>query len=786
MKGKDESDEDSFPGVWLGKMVIERLESLGLLHAIHTQDGLVVTEEKLAQEVHDELLSRGGRAQAEELQPSFGVDIPHIEAAMESLARSDPSVHQVRSPGVELVTEEHMNQLAMEAERCVQTAGRMSIGDLASRFKLPAQFTVELIQSRVAVGDEGGLINASLKRGALISQLEEERLRVQVCGLCADASEPVSMLSLLNTCGTSEETVADMSDMVKDLTQSGAIEGTIRGQDYIPDKFWSLQRSSVDDFFARNGYLDHRTASKLMVRKPTLFVQESFPSAVGLETAVVSKGMVEQMDAQLQSAAAQRSWIEAWTVVPTLLSDGDVVRLLGMCKSCSRPAGDSLGMVQLAEVYAVSRGFLDDLIQEFKSSAVAKVTAGTSAAISGSHVPQDLLAETGDGISKGASCKHRRERRGAGKGRKAKEGKKQGDKESPMLHEICSCLNEWRAELQDHSDLQAAIAQHLLQPVKEVWARAAKFSQGSMLHGSTVALEFEEMFEACCTTFSLLCKGISALEQVLGTKARHTERGRQESDGSSSVGTGLALMDRAEAYLVRTRGAQLADLVTLRECSKLGIEFASQDASMGGGPERMPGISQEACDALTTVLPEDVGEALADLWSLAMRGSHTSQFTEHLEGKVLRACNLVVHRTEKKRERNLLLIMQRELVGRLSQSGSGKEVFQLVLILLFYNLKGAFILLPPEEEPHPGQPAIAEQTEFSWSQLLYQALRGLAATEVVDALDKLQSLIGGCHQARTGGETACQEEYAQAVGAEDEQLVDATEAVRAIGLSLGS
>ncbi|CAN0048767.1 unnamed protein product, partial [Choristocarpus tenellus] len=94
------------------------------------------------------------------------------------------------------------------------------------------------------------------------------------------------------------------------LVQNGKLPGSIRGQEYIPDVYWTLQRTAVDTFFAENGYLHHAKARELQVHKPLNFVRESFPEALDLETAVVSPSMVEWLEASLEGAVVQKSWVE--------------------------------------------------------------------------------------------------------------------------------------------------------------------------------------------------------------------------------------------------------------------------------------------------------------------------------------------------------------------------------------------------------------------------------------------------------------------------------------------
>lgn len=97
---------------------------------------------------------------------------------------------------------------------------------------------------------------------------------------------------------------------------------------------------------------------------------------------------------------------------------------------------------------------------------------------------------------------------------------------------------------------------------------------------------FESTFERKYLTFQLHCRGVQALQQA---RRRHALPGRQTSTTSvdssdpGSAGTAGAAGgygsytavvapdtdERAEAYLLETKGAELAKIVTARECEKL-------------------------------------------------------------------------------------------------------------------------------------------------------------------------------------------------------------------------
>lgn len=109
---------------------------------------------------------------------------------------------------------------------------------------------------------------------------------------------------------------------------------------------------------------------------------------------------------------------------------------------------------------------------------------------------------------------------------------------------------------------------------------------------------FETEFEGKYLGFQLHCRGESGLQRIL---EQCTASGRHLSDDDAPTegidaeevicGATLGARDpetRAAVYLLRTRGAELAEMVTARECEKL-VRINSYPQSKYGGPGRIAG-----------------------------------------------------------------------------------------------------------------------------------------------------------------------------------------------------
>lgn len=182
---------------------------------------------------------------------------------------------------------------------------------------------------------------------------------------------------------------------------------------------------------------------------------------------------------------------------------------------------------------------------------------------------------------------------------------------------------------------------------------------------------FEATFENKHLVFQLHCRGVQTLRQALRRHAPSPESsGSRPAGGSDDRGSNTAWdahgsEERVEAYLIQTKGAELAEIVTARECDKLvkkstrqydrartrwikrifcrrvcrlrflarcvaflrqytdaafangrcardsrfallqGIAFSSQDRAKGPGAERMPAITEvRQCNEVARALNE--------------------------------------------------------------------------------------------------------------------------------------------------------------------------------------
>ncbi|CAM9110328.1 unnamed protein product [Ascophyllum nodosum] len=645
-----------------------------------------------------------------------------------------------------------MDSLAEVAHKTVMKKGRVTMTELSSSFKLPVDVIQELISARVCNSSTRFSEPSKIVNQALVTEIYEQDKKNVLCALCNAVTQPCSVQELMRACHMQEEEEEMATELLKDLTKDAHVQGSltsVRKREcryvYVPDAFIAAQHDAAYTFFSVNGYLDLATATAMQVRRLHPFVKDNNPDAVCLETVAVSRAMVEQLNAVADEAVVRRSWFEAWMVIPLGISQADAAHLVGMCSACQRAEDDPLRVLQMDGVYGVSNAFVEDIMGHFRREISSSATCPSSASV-GEPSP-----------------------RGAGAPRKGKERRKGGRKMNDAVldlpeDEVESFISSCKPDLGDHPRLVLALGAHLAHRFRDAKMEAKRLAKEmSAGNVNSQADAFDATLESEYLALQLFGRGVQALRDslrhrktpgncsrlapgIITSATNHSafdtsidtaavQRGKYtQQDNDSSHGR------RAEVYLLKTKGAGLAAIITARECEKLGIAFAAQDKAQGKDTERMPSITMEARSALVEVLPQDVGRALGNLWQAALDGDSLGSFCEILQEQIFPACNLVGRRLDKRKERQLLAEEERVMKGRLFRSESEDDVLHLATLLVFQHVKGALPLLPrphvgpSERELHP----VEQDMKESWSGVVLSALRGLVPSETELVLSNLQ------------------------------------------------
>eukprot|EP01041_Mallomonas_annulata_P014829 gene14829-31494_t len=129
--------------------IISKLIAKGLLEVIYTLNAReYLTPAQLKSEIHDEILTSGGRVALTDIQTIVNVDINHIDRISREIINEDPEIFLISG---ELITSWYLDNLADAVDEIIQEKGFITIGNLAIRFNLPTDITSDMVKQRLGI-----------------------------------------------------------------------------------------------------------------------------------------------------------------------------------------------------------------------------------------------------------------------------------------------------------------------------------------------------------------------------------------------------------------------------------------------------------------------------------------------------------------------------------------------------------------------------------------------------------------------------------------------------------
>jgi hypothetical protein len=625
----------------------------------------------------------------------------------------------------ELITEAYLDSLAESINTELQEAGRVTIGHLATVHNFPVDYTQNLVKKRL-----GKIIQAQQSGNTLYTDAFVTRQTAKLRGVFRAITMPTSIGPLTKEYDFEE---AMVQDVLPKLVEKGELPGTLKGKparEYVPHIFADMQSGEIDSFFEQNNYFEKKRAKKLGIKDPHSRLKEKFADCVDLETVVIAGSIAEQLDGEIeeileeQEEGEDKVWfVDAASVLPEVLTEADVVTLVQKTELIK-----SKQLVRMAEVFVVNPALLGVLEAKFKEEAekageAAKMKGKPEIARSASADDDDGDGDEERGSSKGKKGKGKRggedsEEEDEGKGKKGKKGKndrkklgkrgKKGDdssdeddeppppkkggkskkggkkgsggggsglaEQSISAGEMYTLIERWVPALgKGAGELKVEIATALRPNVKRMYEEAIKTALSSILRGDAVnASKKAKNFDA---TVLALFNSLALLEP--GTKAYKSPQAEAEGRGSL-----------AEQYLLRTKGAALAEAVTSMVCGAANVPYTPAEAPLQEfGDPMTPTLTDEQRDQLTAQLkPASLRSAVIKLWTFATAGRQSlSDFMEHLETKV--ADEVVqlppLTRPDKKTLKNLVFAHKKDKFDALGKATSPEGVLHLSLLLIF-------------------------------------------------------------------------------------------------------
>jgi len=700
--------------------IVMKLKEMGLIELFYTTNGKeYLTPRQLRLEIEDELTSSGGRIQLSDLQPIINVDSLLIEKIATKYAEEDEEVMLLTG---ELITEWYLDRVCLELNEELHSGeGLCTTGQLASRFNLPVKTLQQMIEKRL-----GTILKATFKGGLLYTEVYERKQTAKIRGVLSAITRPISIPQIASFYGF-EDNVVEVT--LRKLIKEGRVAGHLRGREWAPAVFTQAQRKCVDEFFAQNGYLEYKRAQNLQIPKPGQFVKVSYPDAVDLHDTVVSRTIVNNLEANLEETIRSNSWSETAAFLPPVLSVYDVGLLLN--KVCKERKGE---IMIFADQFMVSKGFTDECLSKFQEPAEAKAQAvakerkpALAKSISSSTTVDDYVVvnaepeETNEGGKK-------RAKKGSKKGKKGRRGDYDSEEDMPApppqpaskkdkkkdkrrgksgssaasniqqeapeeyitLEEVEEKLLTWYPDVEGHPELSSGLADDLLRRVQALYDAQIAAALSTIHHGDTAERRkrqklFEEKFDQQYADLQLFVKGFQMA--TAGIDSMHP------------------LSQALEDHILSSFCMPFACFITTHICFLNQVHFressdSNEEEIAHSSKTLVEPLSADEKERLQGELPKDVWQAVKGVWAFAL-GSKKSllSFLSHCEDNSFAHCDVIPRKLDKKKEKQALFLKRHELVAQISACDDITiDTFKFALSLLFQQVKNSIMNLPDDLE----------------------------------------------------------------------------------------
>ncbi|XP_062953087.1 E3 UFM1-protein ligase 1 [Cynocephalus volans] len=661
--------------------IVNKLIAQKQLEVVHTLDGKeYVTPAQISKEMRDELHVRGGRVNIVDLQQVINVDLTHIESRISDIIKSEKHVQLVLG---QLIDENYLDQLAEEVNDKLQESGQVSISELCKTYDLPGNFLTQALTQRL-----GRIISGHIdldNRGVIFTEAFVARHKARIRGLFSAITRPTAVNSLISKYGFQEQL---LYSVLEELVNSGRLRGTVVGgrQDkavFVPDIYSRTQSTWVDSFFRQNGYLEFDALSRLGIPDAVSYIRKRYKTTqlLFLKAACVGQGLVDQVEASVEEAISSGTWVDIAPLLPSSLSVEDAAMLL---QQVMRAFSKQASAVVFSDTVVVSEKFINDCTElfsdlmhqkaekEMKNNPVQLITEEDLKQVSS-------ILESINTSKKDKKDERRRKAtegsgsvRGGGGGNareyKIKKIKKKGRKDDDSDDESQSShTGKKKPEItfMFQDEIEDFLRKHVKDAPEEFISELAEYLVKPL--NKTYLEVVRSVFMSSTSTAS-------------GTGRKRTIKDLQEE--VSNLYNNIRLFEKGMKFFADDTQAALNKHLLKTVCTditNLIFNFLASDLMMA--VDDPAAITSEVRKKILSKLSEDTKVALTKLHN-SLNEKSVEDFLSCLDCAA-EACDIMVKRGDKKRERQILFQHRQALAEQLKVTEDPALILHLTSVLLF-------------------------------------------------------------------------------------------------------
>ncbi|XP_017394379.1 E3 UFM1-protein ligase 1 [Cebus imitator] len=658
--------------------IVNKLIAQKQLEVVHTLDGKeYITPAQISKEMRDELHVRGGRVNIVDLQQVINVDLIHIENRIGDIIKSEKHVQLVLG---QLIDENYLDWLAEEVNDKLQESGQVTISELCKTYDLPGNFLTQALTQRL-----GRIINGHIdldNRGVIYTEAFVARHKARIRGLFSAITRPTAVNSLISKYGFQEQL---LYSVLEELVNSGRLRGTVVGgrQDkavFIPDIYSRTQSTWVDSFFRQNGYLEFDALSRLGIPDAVSYIKKRYKTTqlLFLKAACVGQGLVDQVEASVEEAISSGTWVDIAPLLPTSLSVEDAAILL---QQVMRAFSKQASAVVFSDTVVVSEKFINDCTELFNEmmhqKAEKEMKNNPVHLITEEDLKQISILESVSTSKKDKKDERRRKAaegsgsmRGGGGGNareyKIKKIKKKGRKDDDSDDESQSShTGKKKPEISFmfQDEIEDFLRKHIQDAPEEFISELAEY-----------------LIKPLNKTYLEVVRSVFMSSTTSGTCRKRTIKDLQEE--VSNLYNNIRLFEKGMKFFTDDTQAALTKHLLKSVCTditNLIFNFLASDLMMAVDDPAT--ITSEIRKKILSKLSEETKVALTKLHN-SLNEKSIEDFLSCLDSAA-EACDIMVKRGDKKRERQILFQHRQALAEQLKVTEDPALILHLTSVLLF-------------------------------------------------------------------------------------------------------
>ncbi|TEA39706.1 hypothetical protein DBR06_SOUSAS3410183 [Sousa chinensis] len=658
--------------------IVNKLIAQKQLEVVHTLDGKeYITPAQISKEMRDELHVRGGNMNLSLIEfvlifQAINVDLTHIENRIGDIVKSERHVQLVLG---QLIDENYLDRLAEEVNDKLQESGQVTISELCKTYDLPGNFLTQALTQRL-----GRIINGHIdldNRGVIFTEAFVARHKARIRGLFSAITRPTAVNSLISKYGFQEQL---LYSVLEELVNNGRLRGTVVGgrQDkavFVPDIYSRTQNTWVDSFLRQNGYLEFDALSRLGIPDAVSYIKKRYKTTqlLFLKAACVGQELVDQVEASVEEAISSGTWVDIAPLLPSSLSVEDAAILL---QHVMRALSKQALAVVFSDTIVVSEKFISDCTELFSDlmhqKAEKEMKNNPVHLITEEDLKQVSILES---VNTSKKDKKDERRRKATEGSGSVRGGGGGNAREYRIKKI-----KKRGRKDDNSDDESS---HTGKKKPEItFMLQDEIEDFLQKHLQDAPEEFiSELAEPLNKTYLEVVRSVfMSSTSASGTGRKHTIKDLQEE--VSNLYNNIRLFEKGMKFFTDDTQAALTKHLLKTVCTdvtNLIFNFLASDLMMA--VDNPATITSEVRKKILSKLSEETKVALTKLHS-SLNEKSIEDFLSCLDSAA-EACDIMVKRGDKKRERQILFQHRQALAEQLKVTEDPALILHLTSVLLF-------------------------------------------------------------------------------------------------------